>query len=223
MKQTKERERSVVFLSSLPSFLPSFSTHTHANVVDCSGRKHKSAVRDYYAQFEENVVQAIIDTRVREYEAREAAIRAGVWKRVCFSVVGMFTNHSFSSFFSFFSSCSLGLAVAGNCPFYQCDATAPAGRWSATCFTSGMGSRYAVTHAHDDAQLASVCPASCRSWWGSAHSWNSSPWCCHCWWTRPYGGSSFAIPSRFTVSPSTGDAFAPWRITNASAWIPSFP
>lgn len=51
---------------------------THKN----SGRKHKSAVRDYYAQFEENVVQAIIDTRVREYEAREAAIRAGVRERM---------------------------------------------------------------------------------------------------------------------------------------------
>jgi hypothetical protein len=35
-------------------------------------------VRDYYAQFEENVVQAIIDTRIREYEAREAAIRSGM-------------------------------------------------------------------------------------------------------------------------------------------------
>ena len=35
-------------------------------------------MRDYYAQFEENVVQAIIDTRIREYEAREAAIRSGL-------------------------------------------------------------------------------------------------------------------------------------------------
>jgi U1 small nuclear ribonucleoprotein C len=35
-------------------------------------------VRDYYAQFEENVVQAIIDTRIREYEARESAIRSGL-------------------------------------------------------------------------------------------------------------------------------------------------
>jgi hypothetical protein len=42
------------------------------------GRKHKSAVRDYYGQFEENVVQAIIDTRIREYEAREAAIQSGL-------------------------------------------------------------------------------------------------------------------------------------------------
>ena len=42
------------------------------------GRKHKSCVRDFYAQFEENVVQAIIDTRIREYEARELAIMSGM-------------------------------------------------------------------------------------------------------------------------------------------------
>lgn len=43
-----------------------------------SGRKHKSSVRDYYAQFEENVVQAIVDTRIREFQAREAAIQSGM-------------------------------------------------------------------------------------------------------------------------------------------------
>lgn len=61
-------------------YCDAYLTHDSAKVRKAhnAGRKHKSSVRDYYAQFEVNVVQAIIDTRVREYEAREAAIRAGL-------------------------------------------------------------------------------------------------------------------------------------------------
>ena len=72
MAVRKVRSRHSLLLPSL-GLLISLSLQAH-NL----GRKHKSAVRDYYAQFEENVVQAIIDTRVREFEAREAAIRAGL-------------------------------------------------------------------------------------------------------------------------------------------------
>jgi U1 small nuclear ribonucleoprotein C len=58
-----------------------FLTHDSPSVRKShnEGWKHKAAVRAYYAQFEQDITQQLIDQKIKEYEARTQGIQASLY------------------------------------------------------------------------------------------------------------------------------------------------
>lgn len=61
-----------------------FLTHDSPSVRKAhnNGWKHKAAVRQYYSQFEEDITQRMIDTKVKEYEQARAGNYTFICKKV---------------------------------------------------------------------------------------------------------------------------------------------